>query len=183
MDIQTGAALFSLLDQSLGLLKKARDVMPESKEKKDLTKQLAEVEAAYRVAEARAAQELGYELCKCSWPPQIMLLASDGRAECSKCRRRAGASTGDGGGDTAAQSENELASEEIKVLEFLGKADSSREVTDVAGSLGMPEQRAKYWLTKLVERDMVSKSQVPMVGVMYSLKQKGRECLIARGLL
>lgn len=179
MDINTGAAIFSLLDQSLGLLKKSRDVMPDSKEKKELSKKLAEVEAAYHIAEAKAAQELGYELCKCSWPPQIMLISADGQAECSKCKRRTGSATLN---QTASDAPEKLGEEETKIL---GKLSNSGSVTldELSRPLKISDQRVLYWLTKLLERGMVRKAAVPMVGPMYSLEQQGREYLITNGLL
>lgn len=179
MDITTGAAIFSLLDQSLGLMKKARDVMPDSKEKRDLTKKLAEVEAAYRVAEAKAAKELGYELCQCTWPPQIMTVAASGQPECPSCKRRVGG-TALANGETALEP---LDKEELAILILLSKSADSKTLEDISKSIRIPEQRINYWLTSLVDREMIRQTRVPMVGMMYGLEQKGRGLLIKQGHL
>lgn len=41
-----------------------------------------------RLQEVELAQKLGYLLCKCTWPPQIMVLAgSDHIYRCRRCSR------------------------------------------------------------------------------------------------
>lgn len=42
-----------------------------------------------RLAEVEMAARLGYLLCQCTWPPQIMVLARDGELFCCpRCQRR-----------------------------------------------------------------------------------------------
>lgn len=42
-----------------------------------------------RLAEIEMAARLGYLLCQCTWPPQIMVLGDDGQLfRCPRCRRR-----------------------------------------------------------------------------------------------
>lgn len=42
-----------------------------------------------RLAEIEMAARLGYLLCQCTWPPQIMVLGEDGQLfRCPRCRRR-----------------------------------------------------------------------------------------------
>lgn len=42
-----------------------------------------------RLAEVEMAARLGYLLCQCTWPPQIMVLANDGELfRCPRCQRR-----------------------------------------------------------------------------------------------
>jgi predicted RNA-binding Zn-ribbon protein involved in translation (DUF1610 family) len=73
MDIESLKAALQLGGQALSLLKSARDLLPKSPQKEAISQKLEEAEKAFRIAEAKAAQELGYPLCKCTWPPQIML--------------------------------------------------------------------------------------------------------------
>lgn len=90
--IKLGLTLFS---EALGLVKKAKDVLPESKDKEAIEKSLEEADQAVHVAEAQIAKALGYNLCKCTFPPQIML--SNGYKEsnytheeefiCPKCKK------------------------------------------------------------------------------------------------
>lgn len=42
-----------------------------------------------KLAEIEMAARLGYLLCQCTWPPQIMVLGDDGQLfRCPRCRRR-----------------------------------------------------------------------------------------------
>jgi len=42
-----------------------------------------------RLAEIEMAARLGYLLCQCTWPPQIMVLGADGHLFCCpRCHRR-----------------------------------------------------------------------------------------------
>ena len=63
----------SLLGESIGLIKKTKDLLPDSKEKEIIEKSLEEAAKASKLAESQIAQALGYKLCQCTFPPQIML--------------------------------------------------------------------------------------------------------------
>jgi len=85
----------SLLGESIGLIKKTKDLLPESKEKDAISKSLVEADKAAKLAESQIALALGYKLCQCTFPPQIML--SQGYKEqkhhheeefiCSRCKK------------------------------------------------------------------------------------------------
>lgn len=80
---------FDLLRTALGAAKDAKDLLPESKEKESVAKRIEEAERAVQLGEAQIAQALGYHLCKCTFPPQIMLSKgyeqSQEKFECPKC--------------------------------------------------------------------------------------------------
>ena len=63
----------SLFGQAIGLAKQTKDLLPESQDKEAIEKSLEEADKAAKMAEAQIAQALGYHLCKCTFPPQIML--------------------------------------------------------------------------------------------------------------
>ena len=63
----------SLLSETIGLIKKTQEALPESEDKKAIEKSLNEAVKATNIAEAQIAQALGYNLCKCTFPPQVML--------------------------------------------------------------------------------------------------------------
>jgi hypothetical protein len=63
----------SLLGESIGLIKKTKDLLPESAEKDVISKSLVEADKAAKLAESQIAMALGYKLCKCTFPPQVML--------------------------------------------------------------------------------------------------------------
>ena len=101
MDPETLTGIKALLDTwraALGFLKDARDLLPESAEKEAAGRALVEAENAASIAQAEIAQALGYELCRCEFPPTPMLQVGyrslhDGTMnsapvyECPKCQQ------------------------------------------------------------------------------------------------
>ena len=47
--------------------------MPDSKNKDVISQSLDNADKAIKLAEVQVAQALGYQLCMCTFPPQIML--------------------------------------------------------------------------------------------------------------
>ncbi|MCG8073275.1 MAG: hypothetical protein N0C86_14975 [Candidatus Thiodiazotropha taylori] len=68
--IKTGLSLFS---QAIGLAKETKDLFPDSTNKQAIEYSLEEADKAAKLAEAQIAKVLGYKLCQCTYPPQIML--------------------------------------------------------------------------------------------------------------
>ena len=68
--IKIGLSLFS---EAVKLAKTTKDLLPESKDKDVISQSLESADKAARLAEVQVAQALGYQLCKCTFPPQIML--------------------------------------------------------------------------------------------------------------
>src|SRR5579863_7193707 len=69
----------------MDLFKASAALLPKSAAKDNLRLKIAEADAALKRADARLAGELGYKLCRCTFPPQIML--SD-REVCPVCGHR-----------------------------------------------------------------------------------------------
>lgn len=63
----------SMLRDALGLVKDVKDALPSSDKKQALDRGLEQAERQLLLAEAQIAQALGYHLCQCTFPPQIML--------------------------------------------------------------------------------------------------------------
>lgn len=63
----------SLLGESIGLIKKTQELLPDSPDKELIGRSLAEADKASKLAESQIALALGYNLCQCTFPPQIML--------------------------------------------------------------------------------------------------------------
>lgn len=53
-------------------LKAAKDPLPVGETKTAITQKIEEVEHAIQLANAEMGQSLGYKLCQCTWPPQVM---------------------------------------------------------------------------------------------------------------
>lgn len=75
-DLKTVTDGITLLGTVVSTVKAAIDVLPK-REKEEAAGKLIELEKNLHAAEAQIAKGLGYELCKCTWPPQIMLHAGD----------------------------------------------------------------------------------------------------------
>lgn len=71
---------------ALDIMKAARDLMPKGKDKDAVDGKIVETEKALEIAAASAAKELGYRLCRCTFPPQIMLWQKESRTNvCPTC--------------------------------------------------------------------------------------------------
>ena len=97
MDLDIGSA-YVALKSGLGLFKDAisvakgaKDLLPSGGQKDAIEKSLDAAERATQLAEAQIAQALGYHLCQCTFPPQIMLSTGykgdSERFECPKCKK------------------------------------------------------------------------------------------------
>ena len=65
---------FDALRSAMGLLKDAKDLLPAGDQREPAISQaLVTAESSSKIAEAEIAKALGYELCKCKFPPAPML--------------------------------------------------------------------------------------------------------------
>lgn len=87
MAIETFTTALALLKNALGLVKEANELADDSPKRKAAEIALVQAEQQMRLAESRAAMELGYNLCQCTFPPQIALLQPDRTKRCPKCGR------------------------------------------------------------------------------------------------
>lgn len=90
MDIEALRTGLSLLTSAIGLAKQAKEMLPESKEKKSVEEGLERAERSTKIAEAEIARGLGYQICRCTFPPQIMLKTGFSREygdhfQCPRC--------------------------------------------------------------------------------------------------
>ena len=84
-DFETLTKGFRSLGDVIRILKEAKDLLPKRR-REPVEKKLEEVEQTAKLAEAQIAQGLGYEICRCTFPPQIMLSIGE-QEQCPKCRR------------------------------------------------------------------------------------------------
>jgi hypothetical protein len=64
---------FDALRAAIGLVKDTKDLLPKDAKTATITAALETAEASSKIAEAEIAKALGYELCKCQFPPTPML--------------------------------------------------------------------------------------------------------------
>ena len=90
LDLKIFSEGVSLLGTVMSTIKSVIDILPK-REKEDVLQKLQEVEEKLQLAQAQTAKGLGYELCRCTWPPQIMLHAGDAeygeKFRCPACGR------------------------------------------------------------------------------------------------
>jgi hypothetical protein len=87
---------FDAVRSAIGLLKDAKELLPaDDKREAAISRALVTAESSAKIAEAEVAKALGYELCKCEFPPIPMLTvgthtsgSGTGGAvyECPKCK-------------------------------------------------------------------------------------------------
>lgn len=82
-----------MFSKAIVLAKDATALLPEGQTKTSLVHSVDAAAQAYALAENQIAQSLCYQLCRCTFPPQIMLsLGYDGERHvesyrCPKCAR------------------------------------------------------------------------------------------------
>jgi len=86
MVIPEALQIYKKLKGVFGLLNKAKDLLPESPKKTEITVKIEEAEESLKISETEAAKALGYNLCQCTFPPQIMLFLKDKNVyRCPEC--------------------------------------------------------------------------------------------------
>ena len=71
--ISTVKTAFDALRAAIGLVNDTKNLLPKDEKTATITAALATAELSSRIAEAEIAKALGYELCKCQFPPTPML--------------------------------------------------------------------------------------------------------------
>jgi hypothetical protein len=92
VDIDAIRSALGVVREALALLLQVKDLLPSGTKKEEAQARLEEAARSLDTAEAQLATELGYQLCKCTWPPQIMLskgfVEYSEAFECPKCGTR-----------------------------------------------------------------------------------------------
>jgi len=90
LDILSLKSALDLGKKALDIVKQARELLPNGKEKDTAKLAISEADTAFKLAELKIAQDLGYQLCQCTWPPQIMLSIEQEeygeKFQCPKCK-------------------------------------------------------------------------------------------------
>jgi hypothetical protein len=70
----------------LSLFDKVHSQIPSEGERSQLKNHIAIADAALKTTEAELAKKLGYRICRCTFPPQVMLWDQARRKDvCAKC--------------------------------------------------------------------------------------------------
>ena len=87
MDLSSLKEGIDALKIGLSLWKQGKDLIPDSDKKQEAEKAFTEAESKLKLGEEKIAVELGYEICRVHWPPEIMLTIAGNRNiwKCPKC--------------------------------------------------------------------------------------------------
>ncbi|WP_394166915.1 hypothetical protein [Neptunomonas phycophila] len=79
-------SVLGIAKAAIDIGKEAKGLLPDGEDKSNIEAKLIQTEKELAIAEAATAKELGYELCKCTFPPQIMLFIKElNVSRCPKC--------------------------------------------------------------------------------------------------
>jgi hypothetical protein len=70
---------------ALAALKAAKDLLPAGKKKQEAEKAIETAERDIQLADAAAAKDLDFELCRRHFPPGIMVMSDAGVYVCRDC--------------------------------------------------------------------------------------------------
>lgn len=85
MVIDQFAAFLSASKTALDLFKGIRDELPKHVQSEAITTEINKAETALDTARAEAAKALGYRLCHCTFPPQVMLWDNQRKKNVCRC--------------------------------------------------------------------------------------------------
>jgi hypothetical protein len=77
------------LNGTIKLLRSAKDQLPNEEQKVLIEKKIAEAEHSLQLGNAEIGQSLGFQLCQCTWPHQVMVslgYSEENQREQFKCR-------------------------------------------------------------------------------------------------
>lgn len=78
-------AAMELFRQIIDITKQGASLLPDQQQKELIEAQIKDLEQRMQTANVAAAQEFGYELHRCTYPPQIMLEGKPKQWTCPKC--------------------------------------------------------------------------------------------------
>lgn len=88
-EVATAVSAFREVAQTLKTIK---ELLPDGGQKEVIGQRLEAAERSLALAESTTAKALGYELCRCTFPPQIMLTVNASRDSfrCGNCGSETG---------------------------------------------------------------------------------------------
>lgn len=79
IDIISLKIALDVMHNVISTFKYIKDLLPSGSEKDNIKMAIVDAERRLRLAEAQIAEGLDYPLCRCTFPPQIMLYDSDSK--------------------------------------------------------------------------------------------------------
>lgn len=88
MDVDALTKGVGLFSAALSAIRQALDLIPDNSQKADVQVALDQAEREFKIAEATAANNLGYQICRNHFPPEIMLSSDEKNWECPVCHNK-----------------------------------------------------------------------------------------------
>ena len=85
MDIEFIKQGLGTITMVLTALKQAKDLLPDGAKKKQISDAVEQAERQFKMAEAKMAQGMGYQLCRNHKLPEIMLSKDNLNWRCPEC--------------------------------------------------------------------------------------------------
>jgi len=163
MDFDLFQSALDMFNGTFTAVKNAIGVLPDSKEKEKAEEALAKAEHEFDLAKANAADKLGYHLCKCTFPPQIMLEKPNNYARCPNCSKRVWLSTGEEiprntAVIDASSRPTTLAAIDEKVLLAVSQMSSTAQgvtARQIAAHFNLSQEKVTYILDKLTDKTLL----------------------------
>lgn len=173
MDIQGVTEALGLATQGLSTLKSFKDLLPIGKQEQ-FAQEVSGVERAMKIAEAKAAEEFGYRLCRCEFPPVIMKWEKNGAWICPKC----------GSGDEQATATGGLDDLEEQILLTIHRRAGVHTIRgrSLAHTLGISETKMEYYVKNPLKK-YIRPHYSMMSPVEYSLSSDGQKYLVENDLI
>lgn len=73
MSLKTFKEGILMIQSAVSVIRSVKDFFPKGSKSQELEDALTKAENKLKLSEATFAKDLGYPLCKCTWPPQIMI--------------------------------------------------------------------------------------------------------------
>lgn len=92
MDVAAIPSVLGTITGIIALFKEAKDLLPEGNNRTQIKNEIEQAERQIKLAESQIAKVLGYPICRCTFPPQIMLLSGQksdkyNKYKCANCDR------------------------------------------------------------------------------------------------
>lgn len=85
MDIGDFGSIITAMRNTVGLFKDAVSLLPMGKNRDEIKRLIDDADKKTGAFETDAAVKLGYPICRCTWPPQIMLQKKKNIFHCDNC--------------------------------------------------------------------------------------------------
>lgn len=85
LDVEAIKQAISAFGATLTVLKQAKDLLPDGKNKEQVSENIEKAEEQLNIAEIESAKSIGFKICHNHYPAGVMLSADDINWKCPTC--------------------------------------------------------------------------------------------------